>query len=686
MTTGTTTRGQSKRLKSLLLSTLPAFTLSMLILLAASLPHACADKIPATEFTLTILHTNDLHSHAEPFLERGKNVGGMARIAHLLRKLKKENKNCLTIDAGDIFQGTPLFTRYKGEVEVELLNKLGYDLYTIGNHEFDEGGINLADKLARARFDVICANLDAAQLPALARVMKPSVIKELGDSKVKVGFVGAITPDIESLSMRRDGARLKRDATKAKEAAWLAPIQEEVSKLKDQGIDKIILVTHCGVDYDKVIAENIAEVDAIIGGHSHSRLSEPVLVNRGEAGPCLIVQTGSYGRSLGQLQLTFDKNGSVLPEKSKYRLLAVNDRLPEEPDVKAYIDKMAEPLKILKETVLTRADGNFDNSWRLYRHDSALGDLIADAFLDAGQSQGVQVAMENRGGIRSFIDRGPITLEKIEEILPFDNHLACATVTGKSLLRNLEHSVAGSLGGRFLDVSGIKFAYDIEKAPGSRIVFALVKDKEGNWKRVEDAATYRIGMTDYSFNGGEGYDFSSAADVTYSQEKLNEPLRRFFLKQKSVRPQAPNRICATVGALTGFLTSKTIVLGGGLSFISKIPNQRLSLYRSNELGVTTIRPGIVVPLAAPQVVLENIEKEDFPVRVRSYLNRERPARELQAAGSEYYVVVLSGSNEKNPESRSRRAYSSIPISTYDLERLTGTNLHDTKTGRSLERH
>ncbi|HND68951.1 MAG TPA: bifunctional UDP-sugar hydrolase/5'-nucleotidase, partial [Candidatus Obscuribacter sp.] len=515
MTTGTTTRGQSKRLKSLLLSTLPAFTLSMLILLAASLPHACADKIPATEFTLTILHTNDLHSHAEPFLERGKNVGGMARIAHLLRKLKKENKNCLTIDAGDIFQGTPLFTRYKGEVEVELLNKLGYDLYTIGNHEFDEGGINLADKLARARFDVICANLDAAQLPALARVMKPSVIKELGDSKVKVGFVGAITPDIESLSMRRDGARLKRDATKAKEAAWLAPIQEEVSKLKDQGIDKIILVTHCGVDYDKVIAENIAEVDAIIGGHSHSRLSEPVLVNRGEAGPCLIVQTGSYGRSLGQLQLTFDKNGSVLPEKSKYRLLAVNDRLPEEPDVKAYIDKMAEPLKILKETVLTRADGNFDNSWRLYRHDSALGDLIADAFLDAGQSQGVQVAMENRGGIRSFIDRGPITLEKIEEILPFDNHLACATVTGKSLLRNLEHSVAGSLGGRFLDVSGIKFAYDIEKAPGSRIVFALVKDKEGNWKRVEDTATYRIGMTDYSFNGGEGYDFSSAADVTY---------------------------------------------------------------------------------------------------------------------------------------------------------------------------
>ncbi|HND70247.1 MAG TPA: hypothetical protein PL112_25780, partial [Candidatus Obscuribacter sp.] len=218
------------------------------------------------------------------------------------------------------------------------------------------------------------------------------------------------------------------------------------------------------------------------------------------------------------------------------------------------------------------------------------------------------------------------------------------------------------------------------------IVFALVKDKEGNWKRVEDAATYRIGMTDYSFNGGEGYDFSSAADVTYSQEKLNEPLRRFFLKQKSVRPQAPNRICATVGALTGFLTSKTIVLGGGLSFISKIPNQRLSLYRSNELGVTTIRPGIVVPLAAPQVVLENIEKEDFPVRVRSYLNRERPARERQAAGSEYYVVVLSGSNEKNPESRSRRAYSSIPISTYDLERLTGINLHDTKTGRSLERH
>lgn len=686
MTTGTAKRGQSTRLKSLLLSTLPALTLSMLILLAASLPHACADKIPATEFTLTILHTNDLHSHAEPFLERGKNVGGMARIAHLLRKLKKENRNCLTIDAGDIFQGTPLFTRYKGEVEVELLNKLGYDLYTIGNHEFDEGGINLAEKLARARFDIICANLDARELPALDRVMKPSVIKELGDSKVKVGFVGAITPDIESLSMRRDGARLKRDATKAKEAAWLAPIQEEVQKLKDRGIDKIILVTHCGVDYDRVIAENIAEVDAIIGGHSHSRLSQPVLVNRGEAGPCLIVQTGSYGRSLGQLQLTFDKNGSVLPAKSKYRLLPINDRLPQEADVKSYIDKMAEPLKILKETVLTRAEGNFDNSWRLYRHDSALGDLIADAFLDAGQSQGVQVAMENRGGIRSFIDRGAITLEKTEEILPFDNHLACATVSGKCLLQNLEHSVAGSLGGRFLDVSGLKFAYDIEKPPGSRIVFALIKDKEGNWKRVEEDTTYRIGMTDYSFNGGEGYDFSTAQDVTYSKEKLNEPLRRFFLKQKSVRPQAPNRICATVGSLTGFLASSKAEFGGGLSFISKIPNQRLSLYSAEELGVTTIAPGIVVPLAAPQAVLENIEKEDFPARVNSYIKRERQEKGERPGRSKYYVVVLSGSNEKNPESRSRRAYSSIPVTGYDLEHLSGEASNGRQKSKSPEKH
>jgi 5''-nucleotidase/2'',3''-cyclic phosphodiesterase and related esterases len=224
---------------------------------------------------------------------------------------------------------------------------------------------------------------------------------------------------------------------------------------------------------------------------------------------------------------------------------------------------------------LSRADGDFDNGWRFYKHDSALGDLIADAFLDAGKSENVQIAMENRGGIRARIDKGPINLEKIEEILPFDNHLATADVTGKTLRNNLEHSVSGSLGGRFLDISGAKFAYDFSRPPGDRIIFILTKDKSGNWQKLTDDGVYRIGMTDYSFKGGEGYDFKDAKEVRYSADKLNVPLKQFFIDHPVVTPQMPNRICCVDGSLTGYLNGSLSSSKDGF----RKGNRRISLIR-----------------------------------------------------------------------------------------------------------
>src|SRR5689334_8392804 len=139
-------------LRNLLIATLPALAVSLIM------PGLGAFAADSGEFHFTILHSNDIHAHDEPFLERGKEVGGVAKIATLVQQYRKEIPNVVVIDAGDIFQGTSFFKFYHGEIEVEMLNRAGYDIYTIGNHEFDDGPDNLAKQLKNAKFAVINSN------------------------------------------------------------------------------------------------------------------------------------------------------------------------------------------------------------------------------------------------------------------------------------------------------------------------------------------------------------------------------------------------------------------------------------------------------------------------------------------------------------------------------------------------
>ncbi|MEZ4543738.1 MAG: metallophosphoesterase [Cyanobacteriota/Melainabacteria group bacterium] len=205
-------------------------------------------KDGAKEFLLTIIHTNDIHAHDEPYLYKGKMVGGLARLGHTVRDLRakalEEEKNVIVADAGDVFQGSTLYSHYHGEVEINLMNMIGYDVFTLGNHEFDDGASNLAKQLARAKFDLINCNLDMSPVKKLNALVKPYVVKKFGDQKV--AFVGAITPQMELLSGGLEGSKLK-----AKGDTWTAPIKKQVEELKQKGFDKIILVTHCGVDEDR---------------------------------------------------------------------------------------------------------------------------------------------------------------------------------------------------------------------------------------------------------------------------------------------------------------------------------------------------------------------------------------------------------------------------------------------------
>lgn len=497
-----------------------------------------ADPTSTGGLRFTILHTNDLHAHDEPFVERGRQVGGVAKIAHLIRSIRAQNPNVLAIDAGDIFQGTSFFKFYHGAVEVEMLNRAGYDIYTIGNHEFDEGPANLAQHLKQAKFAIINANVDASAMPELASTFTPSVVKTIAGQRV--GFVGAVVPNLTEVSLKTDGVNMKATGSN-----WTAPIDEEVARLKKQGIDKIVLVTHTGVELDRELARN-PDVDVIIGGHSHTRLNKPIIVPHQDGSSTVIVQTGSYGRALGKLDLAFDSSGRVALKDTKYRLINITDKIPSDQQITAFLTEKAKPFAHLRNTVAGIADGDFDNAFRRYPCDSPIGNLITDALADAGSEHGATIALQNRGGIRGRIDRGIITQEKVEEILPFDNRLVVATISGDTLLKALENSVSGNLGARFLDVHGMRFAYNSSKEPGKRVIYAQAQDVTGKWGKVEPNKFYRIAINDYSFNGGEGYDFSAAKDVVQTGKRLSVHLQQYLQKQKHVRPRSNSRIIAVI--------------------------------------------------------------------------------------------------------------------------------------------
>lgn len=569
---------------------------------ALLLSPACFTGASAAEkdedLTLTIIHTNDLHAHAEPFLDKGKTVGGMAGVGQVIRSLKKKHPDALVVDAGDVFQGSLLYSRFKGDVEVNLLNKMGYDIFTIGNHEFDDGSKNLAEQMSKAKFDIISANIDATAVPELEKLIKPSVIKKIGGQSV--AFVGGVTPDLESVATTLQGVKLK-----AKGTDWINPIKEEVERLKKDGIDKIVLVTHCGVRSEKELAERIPEIDAIVGGHSHTRLDKPMIVRHGDGTTTTIVQTGCYGRAVGLLQLTFDKNGVVRPQASRYYLTDITAKTEQAADLKAYIDKVSEPFAALTKEVVSTATNYYEKKNSLC--DTSMGNIVTDAVVESGKDYGVTMAFQNRGGIRGVLQKGSITVAQVEQILPFDNYVVYATATGALVRRIIEHSLSDGLGGHFADVSGLKIIWDRTKPSGRRAVLILADDGKGNFKPLDDNASYKMAMNHYNFEGGERYDFSGATNIVKTKIRMADALTSYLRKHKTITPQKPNRIvCVKDGALQikNHGQDRTLVLNGGP------PDGRISIVAGTGPGVSTIYNAFPVPLANAQVLKTGLKAQE----------------------------------------------------------------------------
>lgn len=258
---------------------------------------------------ITILHTNDVHSHIDPFGPddgRNPNKGGVARRASLIHSIRVENPNTLLLDAGDIFQGTPYFNYYGGELEFKLMSMLKYDVATIGNHDFDNGIEGLYAQLPHADFDFVSANYDFSNTIMDTHVKPFKIIIKDG---IKIGIFGL-------------GVELKGlvDENLYKETVYNDPTEsaQEMTRIlkEEHQCDLIICLSHLGYSYvnkpDKIsdlkLAETTKDIDLIIGGHTHTFLDKPTIVKNIEGKKTLVNQVGCYGINLGKIDFYFDSD------------------------------------------------------------------------------------------------------------------------------------------------------------------------------------------------------------------------------------------------------------------------------------------------------------------------------------------------------------------------------------------
>ncbi|WP_080778140.1 bifunctional metallophosphatase/5'-nucleotidase [Chryseobacterium phocaeense] len=275
-----------------------------------------AEELKFNPFTtatkLTILHTNDQHSRIEPFdasFTKNPNQGGFARRASLIQQIRSQESNVLLLDSGDIFQGTPYFNFFGGELEFKLMSMMKYDASTMGNHDFDNGLEGFLQVLPNAKFPFICSNYDFKNTILDGKTSQYKIFNKNG---IKVGIFG--------VGIKLDGLVGKKQYAETVYSDPVEIAQHYSNFLKnDQKCDLVICLSHIGYDYqdepdkinDKTLAAKTENIDIILGGHTHTFLPEPQTFTNRQGKNVLVNQVGWAGLLLGRIDFYFDSNKNV---------------------------------------------------------------------------------------------------------------------------------------------------------------------------------------------------------------------------------------------------------------------------------------------------------------------------------------------------------------------------------------
>ena len=489
---------------------------------------------PLPPFPLTIIHTNDVHSHDAPD-QNGD--GGISREANVVKQIRSGVKNSLLLDAGDRFTGTLFHVVYKGQDAAQILNLMRYDAMTLGNHEFDNGEATLAAFLKALKIPVVNTNIDFSQSKTLANMVKPYVIVNVG--KEQIGIIGLITP--ETPTMASPGQL--GDLTFGSDLAGIT--QKAVDELTAKGVNKIILLSHIGYDVDSDLATKVKGVDVIVGGHSHTLLSNtfknakdvyPVVTKSASGEPVVIVQAEAYLKYVGRLDVEFNDKGILTKWGGDTILLS--RYINPEAGAEALVTRLTAPMVKFRTQKVGVSEVRLEGDRKVCRvMECNMGDLATDAIRDKTKAQ---IVMINGGGIRSSIDKGDISMGSVLEVFPFGNLISTFKLKGEDVLVALENGASKieEGGGRFVQASGIKYSFDATKPAGSRIVSAEVYNETAQkFEPLDKNASYTMATIDFMRSGGDGftvfmdkaiepYDFGDPMDAVFADYiKANSPIK-----------------------------------------------------------------------------------------------------------------------------------------------------------------
>ncbi|MCS7218737.1 MAG: 5'-nucleotidase C-terminal domain-containing protein [Thermus sp.] len=501
-------------------------------------------------FTLTLVHTNDTHAHLEPMEltlsgQRVK-VGGVAQRIAFFDRLRGQRRNLLFLDAGDVFQGTLYFNQYRGLADRYFMHRALYRVMALGNHEFDLGPGPLAEFLKGAKFKVVSANLGLEREPRLQGLVAPYAVLSVGGERV--GVIGLTTPDTREIA--NPGPTV--DFLDPYESA-----QKAVFALLKQGVNKIVVLSHLGYGEDLKLARRLVGAQVIVGGHSHTLLGSfphrelspagpyPTVVKNPEGKDVLVVQAWEWGKVVGLLEVTFDAKGEVVAYKGQ-PFLMTPEVAPEDFFAKEALMAYAQPVMALMAQVIAEARVDLVGERAIVRRrESNLGNLIADGMLWKTRNAGTQIALQNGGGIRASIPKGPITVGKVYEVLPFGNTLVVMDLKGREIKAALENGVSQweAQAGRFLQVAGLRYAFDLSRPAGDRVVRVEVRTP-GGFVPLNLEATYRVVVNNFIAAGGDGFTVLKEAqgyrvDTGFSDA---ESFMDYLRELKAVEPRLEGRI------------------------------------------------------------------------------------------------------------------------------------------------
>lgn len=461
-------------------------------------------EVKNSEFV--ILFTNDFHSQIEP-MDDGK--GGVLRLKALVDSVRTAEPYILMADAGDLVQGTYYFSLFNGVVEMKMLEALGYDIRTIGNHEFDKKMTGLGEMFALSKVPAVASNYDFTAT-SLSQYVRPTRMVNAGG--IKVGFIGLNVRLLNLVDPEACEGVIWQDAVNVADTY--------AGQLRDQGADIVIALSHLGYEtnsstyyYDRGVVQRTRHIDMIIGGHSHTTLRRADYVTDLDGDQVPVVQTGSRGANLGYAKIKLDENGKPSFE---YRLIPVNSRLDNrvDPAFSDIIDSYAAEVEEKMNEKIAYSPYNITRSGTLQ---SRLGNLTADGLVWMAKEYfdvDADVGISNSGGIRANISQGEVTLGDVYAVYPFDNVLSVVDMKGSDLKEMFNAVAAGGL-----PISG-----------GVRMVVTGnggVRSVTVNGKAIVDSQTYKVATIDYLVNLGR-YGLQNATNRKDGVDYVRDLYAEYF--------------------------------------------------------------------------------------------------------------------------------------------------------------